>query len=277
MQYGNASDGESGCVFGCHVPGYNNNGTVQTYSNEYLARYVSPAITLRIDSAITAIQDIIGQAQSANNTGGNLKIGLYTMASLPVVTGNPGAPYYATISSPTSNFTTLSTLASTIDLDNVNAYWGWGDSDFPDSFSDFNSGVLANASSGTGYNSASPLNYVFIITDGVQDTYGTSCSSTYDHCISALSSSLCAQFKTKATVGVIYTTYLPVYKANNSANGLDSEYSLMVAPIISQVPANLQACASSSSYYYEASDGPALISAMQQLFASTYSASRISQ
>ena len=34
--YGNATDGEPGCVLGCHVTTGNNDGSHQTYSNEYL-------------------------------------------------------------------------------------------------------------------------------------------------------------------------------------------------------------------------------------------------
>ena len=48
-------DGEPGCVFGCHVA---QNGNALT--NEHVAHYNGG--TLRIDSAKTAIQDIINQA-----------------------------------------------------------------------------------------------------------------------------------------------------------------------------------------------------------------------
>jgi hypothetical protein len=258
-------------------------GSVQTYSNEYLAHYVSPKITLRIDSAITAIQDIITQAQNANNSGGNLKIAIYSMSSTPVTVANTG-PYLNTVSSLTSDFTTLATAAAGIDLNNINAYWGWGDTDYTNTFSYINS-AISTISQGTGYSANSPLNYIFIITDGVYDTFGgSSCSTsnnTYDHCTGPFDPSLCTPLKTKATVGVIYTTYLPVYQNNNSADGLDSNYSAMVAPFNTgnptQIETNLQSCATSSNWYYEATDGPALINAMHTLFASTYSASRLSQ
>ncbi len=40
-------------------------------------------------------------------------------------------------------------------------------------------------------------------------------------------------------------------------------------PVIGNIPPNLQACATSSDYYFEASDGPAINSAMQALFQKT--------
>jgi Flp pilus assembly protein TadG len=261
VSYGNGSGGETGCVFGCHVkaPG-------QTYTNEYLAHSVSPKITLRIDSAIAAIQDIINAASSQAGSNQNIKIGIYTMSKDPV-SGN----LVNTISAPSYNFSNLLTLAGTIDLGN-NTSSGFGDSDFSNQLSTFSSVVSAN---GTGASASSPLNYVFIITDGLTDTPNTACTS--GHCTSAFASSFCSTLKTKATVGVIYTTYLPIYNNNNSAYGFEVKYTQLAAPYVASIPGNLQTCAASTSYYYEASDGPSITTGMQALFASSMQTSHITQ
>ncbi|MFX9138875.1 hypothetical protein ABTN47_18630, partial [Acinetobacter baumannii] len=60
-----------------------------------------------------------------------------------------------------------------------------------------------------------------------------------------------------ATVGVIYTTYINV-------GGL--QYTDMVAPFASNIAGALQNCASSSSFFFQASDSTALQNAMQALF-----------
>jgi Flp pilus assembly protein TadG len=253
VSYSNGSGGETGCVFGCHVkaPG-------QTYTNEYLAHSVSPKVTLRIDSAIAAIQDIVNAASSEAGSNQNIKIGIYTMSKDPV-SGN----LVNTISAPSYNFSNLLTLAGTIDLGN-NVSAGDGDSDFSDQLSTFNGDVPAN---GTGASASSPMNFVFIITDGLTDTPNLACTS--GHCTSAFASSFCSTLQTKATVGVIYTTYLPIYNNNNSANGYETNYATLALPYVSSIPGNLQSCATSSSYYYQASDGPAITTGMEALFASS--------
>jgi Flp pilus assembly protein TadG len=272
--YGNATDGEPGCVLACHVTTVNNNGSHQTYSNEYLAHNISPTITLRIDAAKSAIQDVITQAVG---TTGNIQIGLYTMQSYSQGgTANPKiGPYINTISNPTSDFSTLGTLLGTIDLASPDPEYGWGNSAFTDSLDYFNNDIFNNAALGNGFTAQTPLNYVFIITDGVQDVQGATCF--WQHCTQALDPSLCNQFKTVATVGVIYTTYLPFYQNNNSANGYDTLYGGIVEPISSQIAPNLQSCATSSQYYYEATDGPALTTAMSALFTSSAQNLRLTQ
>jgi len=274
--YGNATDGEPGCVLGCHVTTVDNNGTHQTYTNEYLAHNISPTITLRIDAAKSAIQDVLTQATAAGASG-NIQIGLYTMQSYSQGgTAYPKiGPYINTISSPTANFSTLGTLLGTIDLASPDPEYGWGNSALTDSLDYFNTDIFNNVTLGNGFSSSSPLNYVLIITDGVQDVYGA--SGFWDHSTEALDPSLCEPFKAVATVGVVYTTYLPFYQNNNSADGYDTLYNGIVEPIASQIAPNLQSCATSSQYYYEATDGPALTAALQALFTSTSQTLRLTQ
>jgi len=253
VSYNNGSGGETGCVFGCHVK-----AAGQTYTNEYLAHNVSPAITLRIDSAVSAIQSIISDAQAAAGTNQNIKIGLYTMSENPV-----SGTLLNTISTPSSNYTSLTSLAATIDLGN-NVTVGDGDSDFVDQLAKFNTILPAN---GSGASASSPLNYVFLITDGLIDTPGSGCTS--GHCTGAFSPSYCTNLKAKSTVGVIYTTYLPIYNQNNSANGYETNYTSLVLPYVNQIAPNLENCATSSTYYFQASDGPGITTAMKALFAAT--------
>jgi hypothetical protein len=255
VSYNNGSGGETGCVFGCHVK-----AAGQSYTNEYLAHGISPSITLRIDSAASAIQSIISSAQQAAGMNQNIKIGLYTMSEDPV-----SGKLLNTISAPTSNYTSLTTLAASIDLGN-NVTGGDGDSDFVGQIAKFDATLPSN---GTGASAASPINYVFVITDGLADTPG---SCTWNHCTAAFSSSDCTGLKANSTVGVIYTTYQAIYNQNNSANGYETNYSTLVLPYANQIQPNLQSCASSSSYFFVASDGPAITTAMQALFAQSQQA-----
>jgi hypothetical protein len=260
VAYSNGSGGEAGCVFGCHVKAVG-----QTYTNEYLAHSISPTITLRIDAAASAIQSIIGAAQTAAGTNQNIKIGLYTMSEDPV-----SGTLVNTISSPSSNYTSLTSLAATIGLGN-NTSTGLGDSDFVDQLTKFNSMLPAN---GSGASAIAPLNYVFLITDGLTDT---PCGSWTGHCTAAFDPSYCTSLKAKATVGVIYTTYLPIYNQNNPTKGYETSYNTLALPYVSQIAPNLQSCATSANYYFEASDGPAITSTMLSLFQATQQAARLTQ
>jgi hypothetical protein len=274
---GNGSDGEVGCVFGCHVAATN-----QATTNEKLAHYGGQWINLRIDSAVTAIQRIITEAETMPVGSGKIQIGIYTMSEDPT-NGN----LLNVISSPSSDYTTLSAEAATIDLGN-NKPDGIGDSDMTDSLTQFYNNVLASAPSGDGSSPSSPLNYVYIITDGVQDTPGASCIS--GHCVSLLDTTPCAKLRSKATVDVIYTTYLPLFAGNVAPSGpapyppsaYETNYFQLVYPIANGIEPNLQACASKPSKsapttFYEAADDTTLINDLTALFISTTQIARITQ
>jgi Flp pilus assembly protein TadG len=274
VQYQNGSDSEIGCAFACHVQsadGYY--GHIQPYTNEYLAHNISPKVTLRIDSAVSAIQSIISQAQSVAGTNQNIKIGLYTMNEDPT-----NGTLVRTIYAPSTNYTNLATYAATIDLGNNNT-GGVGDTDLPDQLSTFSTSDLP--ANGSGASATSPQNYVFIITDGLTDVSGSGCPNW--HCTGALTPSSCNALKAKATVGVIYTTFNPIYAYVLSGSTYvpsttyESNYATLVAPYVGSIPGALQSCASSSTYYYQASDGPAITSGMQTLFSSSLQTAHLTQ
>ena len=253
----NGSDGQKGCVFGCHVkaPG-------QSLTNEGLA-HNSPRITLRIDAAVAAIQQIITAAANTVGANTNIQFALYTIQANP-----NDATFIQPISDLSYDYATLINLAAKIELgDNVTG--GFGDSDFPKELSAFDTTLSANASAnGSGASATKPLNYVFIITDGATDIRGN--CNPYGHCTSAFDPNNCAEIKKKATVGVIYTTYLPIWNENDpSSKKYVDSYRDLVLPFTNYINPNLQSCATSSDYFFEAIDGPAISSAMQALFLKT--------
>ena len=309
---------DGGCVFGCHVPRSSDGVHADKYSYEQVAHDASfgTPITLRLDAAMTAVQDMITQAQSSqtNSVAGGgaanlIKIGLYTMGGYATVAsttawqGKPGAAstMFNTIASPSCYFSSsspascipspapsmplanmaatpasspLSSTTPVVDLED-NSWAGYGDTYFSNSLTDFWQNVMSMTTNGTGLSASSPLNYVFIITDGVNDKYNS--SSWWGHTVSALDTTLCTQMQAKATVGVIYTTYNPIYTNNNPAAGLQQQYIDGVAAIAWQIAPALQACASSSQYFYEATDGPAITTGMRQLMANSQLKARLTQ
>ena len=280
VQYNNGSGGEIGCALACHVTATAPyaGGAVQAYTNEYLAHNISPKITLRIDAAVTAIQSIISLAQSDAGTNQNIKIGLYTMSEDPV-----SGTLVRTITSPSSNYTNLKSLAATIDLGN-NIANGSADTNFESQFTSFIS-TINLTSNGSGASAASPLNYVFIVTDGLNDAPTGPGNCSFSHCMGALNPANCSALKANSTVGVIYTTYNPLYTYASPGAGqpyaptttYESNYALLAAPYVASIPGALTSCATSSTYYYQANDGPAITDGMQILFASSLQTAHLTQ
>jgi len=268
-QYGQGTGGEWGCVFGCHVA-----ESTQNYPSEDYAHYLSPYINLRIDSANTAVQSVITTAMAnENSTSPNISIGLYTMSAF-------SSPIVTQVFAPTTSLSQYQTVA--VDLGN-NSPDGLGDSDLTDQITYFATNYLP--AQGTGGSASSPLNYVFLVTDGVIDTVGPTSSCLYGHCVSAMPSSICNQLKAKATVGVIYTTYLPIasdpaHPTNPDCSPYECNYKYFVYPLQNPVDTltnNLTACATSSSYFFPASNGPQIISEMQSLFNTSLQTVRLTQ
>jgi Flp pilus assembly protein TadG len=297
--YNNGSGGEYGCVFGCHVQADNaykpnkgfNSSYLQPYTNEDLAHnsaFGTP-ITLRIDSAKTAIQNIVSLAKQAAGGYANIQFALYTMSHDPT-TGS----YYKTISGLSSNYDAVSAAANNIDLGG-NTMYGYGDTDFTDELNAFFPTEFTKnniSSNGDGSTPQNAQNYIFIITDGLSDNSGSTVNS---HPTKAFDTTLCTGMKKEATVGVIYTTYLPITaQMTNSSGGvkydpnlttLEGNYQSLAQPYLpntntsaTNVPNSLASCTSDASqYYFEASDGPTIINKMQQLFAATQKVAHISQ
>ena len=263
--------GENGCVFGCHVT----TGT-QTVTNEFLAHSATPPIQLRIDAAVQAVQSIISQAQGIASTSKNIKFALYTMQEDPALSLPLQAPQtIRQVYALSNNYASLLTAAATIDLGNNNSL-GRGDTDFTTELAAFNTalttaGVLLP---GNGASATSPLNYFFLITDGLTDTYGSCRGGT--HCTGPITPSSCLPLKTLGTVGVIYTTFAPIWHNNDQSAGFESNYANLVNGVA--IKPNLQSCATSANYFFEAQYGPDIVAAMQTLFLSTQpSSARITQ
>ena len=286
----NAAATDGGCVFGCHVKGrqVGQPGGHQPVTNEDLAHNLTKnwgaPITLRIDSAVTAVTSIVQSAATIAATTKNIKFGLYTLEVDPTtgrkiqVIKNPAAsnPPVAADFLPSSDYSSVQTAVSTIGLGNTLPDSNTGDTNFHDEFAAFLSGFSPPLIQGSGASSTSPLNYIFLITDGLNDVPGN--CNIYQLCASPLNSSDCTSLKAIANVGVIYTTYLPIY-AFNTAPLLENRFGTIVgANTPSLVRTALQNCATSSDLYFEAQDGPSLISSMQTLFQRTQPVSaRISQ
>ena len=256
-----------GCQFGCHV--YQNG---QTGSQPYEVQAHAAAgaggagIQLRIDVIRQATQNMIRTAQQLATSKPYISFGLYTLQGGNNTTDSynktaDGSPL-ATMSGPSTNYASLYGTVATLDLGDNNAN-GIGDTDAAHAMSSLTSLV---PTSGTGQ-SGNPQQFVFLMTDGVDDVWASSQSAcptgtvgwNGSHCTQAFDPSTCDSLKSKGvTVGVIYTTYLPI-------PGVDS-YETLVKPFVNSLAPNLQACASPG-WFYQASDANDIQVAINALFA----------
>ena len=233
-----------GCQFGCHVP---TGG--EPYANDWVAKQVGA--TLRVDILRQAVLDMVQTAIDSQGRNSLYRFGLYRIGQST-----------SDISALTSNLSKTKLDSSDITL-GPNDASGVGDTNLPNVTDYIFPRIQAN---GDGSSQANARAFVFLVTDGVTDTRG---GCTYGHCTSPINPATCQRYKDAGvTVGVVYTTYLPV-----KANPLDpndprlrDEYTMLVQPFASQIAPNLQACASNG-WYFEASDGPTIHAAMQKLFA----------
>jgi hypothetical protein len=252
-----------GCVFGCHVTSNTSITMEQVAHNNN--------ITLRIDVARAAIYNM-AEVAKANAVVSNIKFAVYQMQQDPASGSLLNQVYPAT--GLTSDYSALMTAMGptsyVLDLGNNNA-GGTGDSNQTASLAQFATNMPAQ---GDGSSASSPLNYVFIVTDGAIDTPGGGCAM--GHCTQVIPSTACSAIKTKgATVGVIYTTYVNLYAKNDPKQGLDGRFSALVQPFVGLIPGNLLSCSSGAGWYYQATDDTQLLNAMQQLFSSTLTLVRL--
>jgi Flp pilus assembly protein TadG len=123
-----------------------------------------------------------------------------------------------------------------------------GDTDFPDSMTTLASDLTAG---GDGSSASSPKKNVFIVTDGIQDYGSRQLGTTQGPFSSTAAVAACNAVKAKGiSIYVLYTPYTPLpynpYYVGNIAQYVNTP------PSPNAIVTALQACASSTSNYYEA-------------------------
>lgn len=265
------------CAFACHDP-----DPAGTPTNYNIAR--ANNVKLRLDILKTAAQALTTTVSNSATSPSQFSMAVY------------GLSYkMRTILSPTTSMSTVSSAISNVDFDTMSsivytlpspapsnlssgdAPEHYADSDFAASIGTLTTTIPA---SGSGASAASPRQVAIIVTDGVSDTavaYNSSISATYVYPptpafssgndqgkkVAPIDSSLCSGLKSKGvTVAVLYVPYTPLtsdptgfYQAEVQTNAPQSA-----------VTANLQACASSSSLFYQATDLAGMTTGLATLF-----------
>ncbi len=236
----------NGCAFACHSP----HATDGTYPGYTLPAV--PGTQLRIDALRNASSQLISTAIAQEVVANQFRIGLYTFANT-----------VTTLADLTTNLASVQTLNAAIALPTTDLGTQIGDS------VNWLSQNKVTVNSGTGA-SNSPIKFVFLVTDGVEDQAFNYTAGSYDHLASptgswngttysgVMNSAACTSLKSKGvTVAVLYTNYDPLS---------DSRYTQMVAPFVSNIPTALTSCASPG-FFFQADHASDISAAMQQMFA----------
>ena len=272
------------CAFACHQHTFTNGMITGDNLNDYYHVAKNNGITTRIDVLRTATQSLTTTATQAETVPNQFRMAVYTFSDT-----------FQTIANLTNNLSSVQSNASAIDL--AYAYNDQRDAQtsYDTSLSYINSGMPL---SGDGSSSSKPMEFIFLVTDGVQDepvnsgsgtgdppdpwASGTSGASTNTQpnlssalqgnvsstrLITAMSQSNCDSIKSRGVkIAILYTTYLPV-----TNNGF---YNQWVAPISSNIPTQLQACASPG-FYFQISPTQGIASAMQAMFTAALTEARL--
>lgn len=183
------------CVFGCHVPegGPYSYGGYQYQTNYDLAKAMG--VELRADVSVKAAKKVLSMIDSTDPAHSRIKVGLYSIGD---GVKQVLAPTYSTNAARTalSNDAYGLTSATSEDVSHFNV-------SLPALAS-----VVGNA--GDGSSASKPLKLVLVLTDGVQSERPWVMSSNNGK-VTPLNPAWCGALKgNNATVGILYTEYLPM-------------------------------------------------------------------
>ena len=259
----------NGCTFACHFPGYSgyplsrNGGNWANPSVTYCPQPDTAAcIQLRVDAVAYAVQQLIATAQATATLSNQFAIGLYPfivdMFQLTPVTTN-----LAVVNTAAATLTTL--------LDIGSGPLGSGGTHFENALPEMNSAIM-NVGDGTSVSSPKP--FLFLVTDGAQDSQWQSGGSWWgSNQATTLDESRCTPIKNRGvTISVLYVPYTPIQNPTAFAGGED----FAANANIPNIPSHLQACASPG-FYFTANTPADITSAMQAMFQQSLRSAQITK
>jgi Flp pilus assembly protein TadG len=253
----------NGCAFACHEHSYDKNGKI---TGDNMQDFYHVAMKNNIKLRIQVLRDAV----SAMVDSANASMMLPQQFQMEMWTFNDSTTQ-TRLQAMTPTLNDIKTATPNIDI--AYAYYNQSDNqtDFERAIAKMNTTI---PDSGNGLTAASPIRFLFLVTDGVEDTGGsvTNQSAGFQYqsnrFIGPFSPSTCTALKNRnVKIGIIYTQYLPLYD--------NAFYNSYVKPYETKIGPALQACASDGLYFQVASGGD-ITAAMLKLFSATLASVRIS-
>lgn len=252
-----------GCAFACHEHTYDSKGNVtgdNQNDNYHIAQKNN--IKLRIQVMRDAVAALVDQA--------NASMTLFQQFQMEMWTFNDSTSQ-TRLQAMTPTLSLIKSSAPSIDI--AYSYHNNADNqtDFERAITKMNTTIPV---SGSGVTAATPIRFLFLVTDGVEDTSGSVTNQSSGFQISStrfigpMSPTTCNTLKNNnVRIGIVYTQYLPLYS--------NSFYNSYVKPYETKIGPMLKACASEG-LYFPVSSGGDITSAMLQLFSTAVASVRIS-
>ena len=271
---------QAGCVFACHTV----EGGPWNYKNKYYTTNYDLAkamgVTLRSDIAVTAAQEVLDMVSASDPTQSRIKVGLYSIGSTAKEVLKPNASMSAVKTKLLSDASGLTSASSQ-----------------STSYFDVSLAALTKlvGTAGDGSSAGSPLKLVLILSDGVQSNRDwVKQNNNISKNTTPLNPDWCNSMKTsKATVGVLYTQYLPMtwdwgynetvgakmrpsYFTSAWGGTIDSTVSSTITRL-DYIPYALKACATSKDMFISAADSKAIEKGLSTLFQQYLGSVRLTQ
>jgi len=253
------------CAFACHD--YND-------ANNYYNLAKTLGVTTRIDVLRSATQSLMDTAGATETYSNQFRMAIYDFGASSKTIG------LRALFSLSASLSSAKTAAGGIDLmgvyGNNDSYTADKDTQFSTVFPAISSAISAPGP-GT---SASPMKYLFFVSDGVADEYNAGCTKptvSGGRCQSPIDVSLCTTIKGRGIkIAVLYTTYLQLPTNSWYMTYIDPFNKGPFGPSPnSEIAQNMQSCASPG-LYFEVSPTQGISDAMNALFKKAVADARIS-
>lgn len=247
----NVSDpGSRNCAFACHI--VSEAGKPDVNSNYALAK--NKGISIRIDAVAKAVKELTKEAGEQRSYPEQYRMATYTFGETAMDTK------LLKVAALTSDLSQVDKTADGIKLMSIpkQGYNNDQQTDFDNALTKIGEEI---GTPGNGLTAATPEKIVFLVSDGVGDSYkpkGCTSKLSGSRCQEPIDTKSCTALKTKGIkIAVLYTTYLPL--PNNKW------YMQWIDPFQSTIGTKMQECASPG-FYFEVPPSQNLEGAMKTLF-----------
>jgi hypothetical protein len=174
--------------------------------------------------------------------------------------------------------TAAGNLGTLLDQGQSTSIYGSGGTHFENAIPELNAQITTV---GNGSGAATPQPFVFLVTDGADNNqhYDTAKNSWTGSQPKLMDPTQCATFKNRGiTVSVLYIPYPPINPVNkNFAGDEDDKVNALLPPNNPpNIPSTLKQCASPG-FFYSAYTPQDITNAMQDMFAQSLAAARLTQ
>jgi Flp pilus assembly protein TadG len=246
----------------------------------------SACIQLRLDAVGYAVNQLLQTASNSELVTNQFRVGLFPfIVDLPTANPASSCPNFppcplttalngSATSSGTINWAAQQ-LPSILDTGNPSGPLGSGGTNFGNAFNSITT-LIKNTGIGTGGGSTNTLPYVFLITDGVNNSQLYQPGFTGSN-PTLFSTSYCTTLKNLGvTIAVLYIPYQTIPATTPYTASWATSEDNAVNAIIPSDPTNLQSCASPN-FYYTANTPADINNALQTMFEQAVSTAHVSQ